>query len=569
MIEHPLLSRFDLIIEGDGNIAKLRKLVIHLAVSGRLASDPYDTGSLNERLTEIVAKRHALEEKGLISKRRPFPPIDESELPAGCTHLDCFERLGHIAILEKGRTGIQTASPGNFPLVTTAQERSSCDHFDFEGRAAIIPMVSSTGHGNASLKRLHYQEGRFALGNILCAAFPISEAVISARFIFEYLSAFKEELLVSKMFGTANVSLTIGKIGEVPVPLVAPSVQRRVHELLELCDRLENAHREREFRRQRFTTGLLHRFDKPTDEAEHQCNIQLLMSHLPTLTMRKEQLSEVRHSIINLAVQGRLVQQSPSDEPPEQLLARIRRLRANGPSPSQSQISDDTDSKLFKHLPVTLPPQWITCPLEDLVRFIDYRGRTPERTASGVRLITAKNVRMGYVSDDPVEFIAEDVYTKWMTRGFPRPGDLLFVTEGATMGFAAPLDLPFKFALAQRTIDLQPYDTGYSRFLLFVLMSSMFQGAIQLNATGTAVKGIKAARLKRIRVPLPPMAEQVRIIDTVDRLLLLCNQLESQLAATQDKSAGLLSAVLQEALTPIDYRSNSDIVPQPLEVDAL
>jgi type I restriction enzyme S subunit len=152
------------------------------------------------------------------------------------------------------------------------------------------------------------------------------------------------------------------------------------------------------------------------------------------------------------------------------------------------------------------------------------------------------------VADDPVEFIDERAYKAWMTRGLPQNGDLLFVTEGATMGFVGSLEFQFVFALAQRTIDLQPYLRACSRFFLFALMSPMFQEAVLTNSTGTAVKGIKAARLKRIRVPLPPLAEQHRIVAKVDELMALCDQLESRLVTAQIEAAHLLESVLYHAL---------------------
>ena len=155
---------------------------------------------------------------------------------------------------------------------------------------------------------------------------------------------------------------------------------------------------------------------------------------------------------------------------------------------------------------------------------------------------------MGYVANDPVEYIDERAYKAWMTRGFPQNDDLLFVTEGATMGFVGTIELEFVFALAQRTIDLQPYLSSYSRFFFFTLMSPVFQDAVLTNSTGTAVKGIKAAKLKRIRVPLPPLAEQQRIVAKVDELMAVCDRLEEQLAATQTDSGLLLKAVLHHAL---------------------
>ncbi|MGZ8250698.1 MAG: restriction endonuclease subunit S, partial [Methylophilaceae bacterium] len=168
--------------------------------------------------------------------------IDELPKPLADLPSVLFERLGNIATINKGLTPIQKAIPGEYPLVVTAKDRLSSSTYDFHLPAAIIPTVSSTGHGDASLKRIHYQEGKYAVGNILAVVQPTKPDLISARFIYEYLSVFKDELLVSRMVGTANVSLTVNKIMEVPIPLLAGSIINELSELMALCDQLEQKH---------------------------------------------------------------------------------------------------------------------------------------------------------------------------------------------------------------------------------------------------------------------------------------------------------------------------------------
>lgn len=239
LAEDFLLERFELFANHPGNVPLLRRYIVDLAVRGKLFPETEQNISATEMLNRIAAKAESLIKQGQLKKSKPLPAIGVDELPPAYAAHCQFERLGNVANLKKGLTGIQGAARGEFPLVVTAAARSTCDHYDFDGAATIIPMVSSTGHGHASLNRLHYQEGKFALGTILCAVFPIDEELLSARFIFEYLTAFKDELLVSRMNGTANVTLTVNKIAEVPVPLIAPAVQRRIEELMSLCDQLE------------------------------------------------------------------------------------------------------------------------------------------------------------------------------------------------------------------------------------------------------------------------------------------------------------------------------------------
>ncbi len=89
---------------------------------------------------------------------------------------------------------------------------------------------------------------------------------------------------------------------------------------------------------------------------------------------------------------------------------------------------------------MTIPDSWRFQRLGNLAKFIDYRGKTPDKINSGVPLITAKNVRFGFISREPYEFVSEKEYTDWMTRGFPRLGDILFTTE-APLGNAAIVDI--------------------------------------------------------------------------------------------------------------------------------
>lgn len=258
MSEKILLDCFNLIIDNDENIQLLRRYIIDLALHGKLLKSGHLDSSIPEIHRRLESKRNLLVSQGKFKKQKTLSQISKDELPISYLEQCTFERLGNVANLQKGLTGIQRAKPGSFPLIVTASARSTCDHYDFEGSAAIIPMVSSTGHGHASLNRLHYQTGKFALGTILCAAFPIDEELISARFLFEYLSAFKDELLVSKMNGTANVTLTISKIAEVPVPIIDQNVQKKIEDLMELCDQLEVAKKERNTCSRRLLEAIRH-----------------------------------------------------------------------------------------------------------------------------------------------------------------------------------------------------------------------------------------------------------------------------------------------------------------------
>ncbi len=172
---------------------------------------------------------------------------------------------------------------------------------------------------------------------------------------------------------------------------------------------------------------------------------------------------------------------------------------------------------------ITINPDWEMATLDELCDFIDYRGKTPTKTESGVRLITAKNVRKGYIDIEPQEFIGLNDYDNVMTRGIPQKGDVLFTTE-APFGNVALLDLDERISLAQRIILLRPkHKSLLSRFLVQALLDSNTQNRIENYASGSTVLGIKQSSLREIEIPVPPIEQQELIVKAIEEEKQLVN----------------------------------------------
>lgn len=145
--------------------------------------------------------------------------------------------------------------------------------------------------------------------------------------------------------------------------------------------------------------------------------------------------------------------------------------------------------------------------LLELVDYIDYRGKTPEKSECGVPLITAKNVKNGYVDDEPREYIPEGNYGEWMTRGFPKRNDVLFTTE-APLGNVALLGEYEKVAIGQRLVALRSKGKVTHEYLLFLLLHPFVQDLIYARSSGSTVKGIRTKELYAIELPVPDMEKQ-------------------------------------------------------------
>ena len=251
----------------------------------------------------------------------------------------------------------------------------------------------------------------------------------------------------------------------------------------------------------------------------------------------------LKKSILQEAVQGKLVPQDSSDEPAEALLERIRaekrRLIKEGKikkDKHESIIFRRDNSHYEKRgsevtciddeLPFHIPETWQWERIINIYNFIDYRGATPNKTTVGVPFITAKNVKKGFIDYTISEFISEDEYLRRQSRGVSQEGDILFTTE-APMGNAALADLRV-YSAGQRLITLQQYgvSTGLSNeLMLYFILSECFQSQLSDKSTGTTVKGIKAEKLKQLYIPVPPVSEQQRIIRSIRSVMRLVSTL--------------------------------------------
>jgi type I restriction enzyme S subunit len=502
-------------------ISQLRKIAVGLAINGKL---------------------------GAPGLRPPsYPQVTEDELPADFNDCSRFTRLGAIARIEKGKTGIKQALPGSFPLVVTGEQRLSSNHFDFEGPAAIVPLVSSAGHGKASLNRLHYQEGPFALGTILAAVFPNDPDLITARFIFEYLSTFKDELLVSRMIGTANVSLSIGKVAEVPIPFVSRDAQRLLDELMALCDRLEATRAQREATRDRLTASILARLNTPeapaspdedaSVESSFQSDARFALKVLPALTTRPDQIKQLRQTVLNLAVQGKLVSQRTSDPSAADLLTELSAHRSNAIGRRHGSALPIRPLSLDRQ-PWELPKGWLWARFGDIVVSRD-----------GERVPVSKEIRNtrskiydyygasgvidqidGFLFDKPLLLIGEDG-ANLVNRSSP----IAFIARG-------------KYWVNNHAHVLDGLSEDFLRYI------ELFINAIDLKpyVTGTAQPKMNQAKMNSIPVALPPLPEQIRIVAKVDELMSLCDQLEASLTLGENTRSRLLNALLHEALAPAE-----------------
>ncbi|MDP2336979.1 MAG: restriction endonuclease subunit S [Bacteroidota bacterium] len=426
-------------------------------------------------------------------------------------------RLGDICSIIKGGIGIMKAVPGPYTMIALGEIDKTHNEYQFDTKAAIIPLVSSTGHGHASMKRVKYCEGKFALGNILCAVIPNDENFVLAKYLHIYLHWNREELLVSQMKGMANVSLPMNRIADVIV--IVPGIEQQ-KEIIDLEKKL----------------------------VEKELEADKLFAEQLT------QLENLNQAILQEAVQGSLVPApSPSeraggeaDEPASELLKRIKAEKAKSGKKEKPLPPIKPEE-----IPFEIPENWVWCRLGEICSKIG-SGSTPKGSnyaKSGFPFFRSQNIYNDGLVYDDIKFVSNEVQ-KQMNGTIVLANDILLNITGGSLGRCALVPEDFEAGnVSQHVCIIRPLKVDRNYFQKIVL-SPYFQKFIFSSTTGAGREGLPKYNLEQFAIPLPPLSEQKRIVAEIERQLAKTKQLKEHIIANQQATEQLLKALLHQAFQP-------------------
>jgi type I restriction enzyme S subunit len=366
-------------------------------------------------------------------------------------------------------------------------------------------------------------------------------------------SYFQELAWAKAGTGTLPI-LSKGKWEQLPIPVPPIAEQHRivakVDELMALCDRLEATQREQETRREQLTASVHHHLNNGEDAEELRTHAQFFIGHFPRLTTRPDQIKQVRQTILNLAVRGKLVPQSPNDEQASKLLKRIeaekRRLVRDGVIGKQASLATIDESTL----PFCLPSGWCWSRLGGLVQLVTSGSRDWAKYYSSEGAIF---LRMGNLSRDSyrlrlsnIQHVSPPIDGEG-SRTKLKEGDILISITGE-VGLLGLIPSGFGDAyINQHTCLVRPMEQLMGCYLPQVFCAPF--GQEQFDEPQRGLKNsFRLTDVTDFLVPVPPLAEQHRIVAKVDELMVLCDKLEASLRTTKTETSRLLASVLHHAL---------------------
>jgi type I restriction enzyme S subunit len=566
-----LLAQFERISEAPDAITRLRRSILDLAVRGKLVEqDPEDEPA--EELLMCIAK-HNKPSLPTASDKSSFP----FELPTGWT------RTTFRTLVESSGSGwspkaLDTPREGNEWGILKVSA-VSWDQFRPEANKQILPGTQPRPHavvrkGDFLISRANTAElvARAVIVDSEPVNLMMSDKIVRLELVDlcepKYIlinnnhSTFSRSYYADRATGVSPSmkNVTRDVILDLPIPLPPLAEQHRivakVDELMALCDQLEAARQQRQQGRERLMAATLQRLNQPAaDPASFRKDASFALQVLPSLTTTPAQIKQLRQTILNLAVRGKLVEQDPEDEPAEELLKVIngeRRLLLMSGYPNV----DEARAQLRKQASVSepVPPHWLpagwawTTLMRCSALVVDCRNKTAPYVLTGVPLVRTTNVKEGGLVMEDMRYVDEGIAKIWSSRCEPQPGDIL-ITREAPMGEACIIPEDMRICLGQRMMLARMVPgTIFNCYILYMLRDPFLMDRVQDKPVGATVQHLRVGGIESLLVPLPPLAEQHRIVAKVDELMALCDQLEQQLSQADHRRRRLLEAVLAEAL---------------------
>lgn len=270
------------------------------------------------------------------------------------------------------------------------------------------------------------------------------------------------------------------------------------------------------------------------------------------LTYQLDLIKQLRQAFLREAMQGSLTPTLSKGEGAEtghDLLAKIKAEKAQLIAEKKLKKEKELPPITEDEIPFEIPEHWAWCRLGEISKHItDGEHVTPQKRIEGRMLLSAKNIRDGFITYENIDFISEEDYQKSIKRCKPERNDILIVSVGGTIGRSTILNDDEEFAIVRSVALIKPYDFRMSKYFKFVLDSPILQKEISGRSWGTAQPCLYINQIKELTMPLPPLHEQEQIVAKLEELMVFCDGLEQSIKESQGYNEKLLQQVLREAL---------------------
>lgn len=539
-----LFNEFDLLLDAPNSVKKMRELILRFAVQGKLVfQDPNDEPA-SELLKKIKAEKEKLIKEGKIKPQKPLPPINPEEipyeLPKGWEWEIIISLYYNVSTSKKQIKTNDYLEFGKYPIIDQGQKLIG-GYTDDDSKVIHLenPLIIFGDH-TREIKFIDFDFAPGADGTKIIRPFR----AIYPRYFYLVLNNYDLEKL-----GYAR-HYKILKTQYFPIPPLEEQkrIVNKADELMKLCDKLEGKQKKAFEDKALLNDTALNNLFSAEDSSELRKHWTFISSNFDLLYDVPENIKKLRQSILQLAVQGKLVPQDLNDEPAFKLVQKIKaekeKLIEEGKIKSQKFLPPIDQGEI----PYELPKSWEWVRLGDICKLItDGCHHTPDYISKGIPFLSVKNISKGFIDFSDVKFISEEQHKQLKKRCRPEFNDVLLTKVGTT-GIAKVIDAKEEFSIFVSVALLKfNFELIFPYFLEYQINSPLVKKQSEKYTMGVGNKNLVLKYIKSFVIVLPPANEQKRIVKKVDELMKLCDELEANLKKSKEDSELLMQSVLQEA----------------------
>ena len=560
-------------------IKKLRDLILELAVRGKIVPQVPSDEAASELLRRTIAEKKRLIKEGVIREAKPPMLPAESpdhQLPASWVWTNLFE-IGEIAPRNEADDKVEASfvpmqaisekygTPVQYEVKPWGEIKSGFTHFREED--VVLAKITPCFQNGKSAVMRGLTNG-FGAGTTELHVYRSINACTVPDYVLVYLKSprFIGEG-IPKMTGTAGqkrITRDYFAGNHFPLPPLAEQhrIVAKVDELMALCDQLEQQQIHSIEAHQTLVETLLGTLI--AGDGEYAGNAGAISgrprhsglteawtriaNHFDTLFITERSIDQLKQTILQLAVMGKLVPQDPNDEPATVLLRKIEDEKRKLIEAGQIREKDTAAPITEEDRPFDVQPGWKWARLSEITRRIHY-GYT---ASAKPEIESVRLLRITDIQDNTVDWpsvpgceIEESVLPQYQLE----PGDILVARTGGTVGKTYLVsELPVVAVFASYLIRIQGASTLFGRYLKLFLESPTYWEQLVEGARGGAQPNVNGQTLGRMVVPLPPTSEQHRIVAKVDELMALCDALKARIKDAQTTQIHLADVIVEQAV---------------------
>ncbi|MDW1939995.1 restriction endonuclease subunit S [Vibrio sp. 818] len=537
-------------------VNKLRELILELAVRGKLVpQDPNDEPA-SVLLERIAAEKAQLVKDGKIKKSKGLGEISEDDRLKNIPSIWETARLGNLLYVEMGQSPASKYYNQDHNGVPFFQGKADFGEryptarywcvqpqkYAYEGDV-LLSVRAPVGPTNISTEEC-------CIGRGLAALRPISG--VPTNYIYYMMQGFRKTL---ESFATGTTFVAVSKVNVENLIISVPPLKEqhrivdKVDELMTLCDQLEQQTEASIEAHQVLVTTLLDTLTNSADADELMQNWARISEHFDTLFTTEESIDQLKQTILQLAVMGKLVPQDPSDEPAAKLLKRIAEEKAQLVKEKKVKKQKALPPIAEDEKPFELPSGWEWCRLGQIG--YDLGGGTPSKSNSKywdgeIPWVSPKDMKVDFI-ESAIDTVTEKAIKETTIKLIPK-NSLLMVVRGMILAHSFPVALTNKDVVINQDMKALVFSNIDPHYLLTVMKATKttFTDLVDRSSHGTCK--LISEKLWNVTLAIPPLNEQKKINMMLEQIMDICEQLKQGIRKKYQSQLHLTDTIVEQAV---------------------